>query len=194
MSDLITTPKAADPKPEAKKALEAAIQKIGKSYGDLLRVAEKHGDDISKDDYAKAQYFLSETIKKIWEKIDVVRDVAKATNGDFSLDSIEMPAKYQVTWYNQSPRKGLAPEERITFPGSEQIEARAPVLPAGPIDTSKMDGKTLAKAIGGRLTKAAAAVAPRPVQSINTDLDEDGLPPADTGSDLLDDVDFIDDK
>jgi hypothetical protein len=167
---------------EAKKALEVAVGKIAKSYTELLRVAEKHGDDIGKEDYTKAQYYLTETIRKIWEKVDIVRDVAKATSGEFSLDSIEIPAEpetLKMTWH----------------PGVGNLGLR-PILPSqmpAQIDPSSLDGRSLAKHIGGRLTKEAQRA--RPTQSVSIDLDgdeeDDGLGPSD---DLLNDVDFIDDK
>ncbi|QIG69125.1 hypothetical protein EVB78_092 [Rhizobium phage RHph_N1_15] len=163
---------------EAKKALEQAIGKIGKAYGDLLRVAEKHGHEISKEDYAKAQFFLSETIKKIWDKVDVVRDVAKATSGEFSLDSIEMPVPEILKSHTHAT-------------GFSTLQS-----PPIEIDPSKMDGRSLAQAIGGRLTKQAKANIQRPAPSVNIDLDDEdeGLPATTLEDDLLNDVDFIDDK
>ncbi|QIG75664.1 hypothetical protein EVC20_093 [Rhizobium phage RHph_Y2_17_1] len=174
----------ANPKSEPKRALEQAISKIGKAYGDLLRVAEKHGHEISQTDYDKARFFLDGTIGKIWEKIDVVRDVAKATNGDFSLDSIELPETETLTIHTRAGvQEYRVPKGVIPAPA-------APVVPAGPIDPTKMDGRSLAQAIGGRLSKAALAVTPRPAQSVNTDLDDD-LGPTDTSFED-DGADFID--
>lgn len=176
--------------PEPRKALEQAIGKIAKAYNDLLRVAEKHGDDISSEDYKKAQFFLSNTMGKIWEKIDVVRDIAKATSGDFSLDSIEMPEALKVQWYMpNAPQRpqGIVEQLPIGFPD---------VKPGQPIDTSQMDGRSLAKAIGGRLSKFAQRETPRPQPSVNIDLYvDDGLGAPDTSDDsLVNEVDFIDDK
>jgi hypothetical protein len=172
-------------KSEPKRALEQAIGKIGKAYGDLLRVAEKHGHEISKEDYHRARFFLDSTIGKIWEKIDVVRDVARATNGEFSLDSVELPATELLKVYvGGGVNEYLVPKGLIPQPLS------APVAPAGPIDASNMDGRSLAQAIGGRLTKQAKAAIPRPTQSVNNDLDDD-LGPTDTSSED-DGADFID--
>ncbi|MBX4911408.1 hypothetical protein HJA82_29280 [Rhizobium bangladeshense] len=174
---------------EAKKALEQAIGRIGKAYGDLLRVAEKHGHEISKEDYAKAQFFMSETINKIWDKVDVVRDVAKATSGEFSLDSIEVPASASLKI--MTPAGVQEWQVPAGAPFSQPVEAPRPQ-----IDPSKMDGRSLAQAIGGRLTKQAKANIQRPAPSVNIDLDDDDDTPSATTTedDLLDDVDFIDDK
>ncbi|AGC36098.1 hypothetical protein B7L88_gp054 [Rhizobium phage RHEph10] len=176
----------ANPKGEPKRALEQAISKIGKAYGDLLRVAEKHGHEIGQTDYDKARFFLDSTIGKIWEKIDVVRDVAKATNGDFSLDSIELPETETLQIRTATGVKEWQVPKGAPF----ATPAVMPVVPAGPIDASRMDGRSLAQAIGGRLTKQAKAAIPRPTQSVNTDLDDD-LGPTDTSFED-DGADFID--
>lgn len=149
---------------EAKKALETAVAKVGKALGELLKVAEKNGDDISTDDYAKARYFLEETNRKVWEKIDVVRDIAKATSGSFSLDSVELPEMVTVPHYSIVP---------LPLP---------PIIPGAPLEFQ--DGKVLAQQIGGRLTKAAKADLAR---SVNTEL------PRPSSDDDDDDIDFIDD-
>jgi hypothetical protein len=171
--------------PDPKKTLELAISNIAKAYGNLLKVAERHGDDISTEDYAKARYYLDQTIAKIWEKVDVVRAVAKATNGEFSLDSVEMPETEVLKIY-----VGAGVNEYRVPKGLIPQPTPAPVIPAGPIDPSKLDGRSLAQVIGGRLTKQAKAAIPRPTQSVNNDLDDD-LGPTDTSSED-DGADFID--
>ncbi|WP_276122606.1 hypothetical protein [Pararhizobium qamdonense] len=174
---------------DPKRALEQAIGKIGKAYGELLRVAEKHGDDIERADYDKAQFFLNQTIAKIWEKIDVVRDVAKATNGEFSLDSVKLPETETIKWYSHP---GAPPRDLVLPKGMFGQEL---ISPAAPIDPASMDGKSLAKAIGGRLSKAAQQQISRPAPSVKVDLsdDDDELGSPDTSPDSSDGVDFIDD-
>lgn len=192
---------------ESKKALEQAIGKIARAYTDLLKVAEKHGDDIEKEDYDKARYFLTSTLNQIWEKVDVVRSIAKATTGEFSLDSVEMPADLKVTWYANWPdpmrphstMSGRPDPAALLEPGETRIEggsvpagtqiAMQPrvVVPPGPIDPSAMDGRSLAQAIGGRLSKSALRETPRPVQSVNADLDGDDAADGDDGVDFIDD-------
>lgn len=119
---------------EARKALESAVSKVGKALGELLKVAEKHGDEVSPEDYERARYFLDSTSAKLWDNISVVRDIARATSGTFSLDSVALP---------EPAVSGYAP-------------LAAPNLPAlSTRDTGLPDGRALAKQIGGRLTKAA---------------------------------------
>ncbi len=156
---------------EAKKALENAISKIGKGYGELLKVAERYGYDIEPAQYQKARVFLDRTIGKIWENIDVVRDVASATSGNFSLDQVDLPLT-----------------EHVDRPVSIHEHLRAHVAAtAQPAELS--DGRALARQIGGRLTKSAIARLELE-QSVNTDS------PRTTESSGMsddDDVDFIDD-
>ncbi len=148
---------------EARNALELAVGKIGNANGELLKVAEKHGDDIAKEDYDKARYFLDQTIGKIWDKVDVVRDVAKATTGSFSLDSVEMPEKLTVTWIAESSgQAALRAAKAARESGPAMIASTTPAV-------DPKDGKALAKIIGGRLTKAAKAALESGAQSINTD-------------------------
>jgi hypothetical protein len=174
---------------EARKALEAAIGKIGKAYGDLLKVAEKHGDDIAKEDYEKARYYLDQTIKKLWDKVDVVRDVAKATSGEFSLDSVEMPEMVEMKWLDNAGamRTFKVPADSgLVKPdwGGPTGEPQQTPSVDGPLAVS--DGKVLAKQIGGRLTKAAKAAL---AQSVKTELPESSS----SDGDGDDGVDFIDD-
>ncbi len=170
---------------EARKALEQAVSKIAKAYGELLKVAEKHGDEIERQDYTKARFYLDQTITKLWDKIDVVRDIAKATAGEFSLDSVEVPPAKEIVWQAHPE-----PAAKIVEPLTDDVKRRM----AQPIDPSLLDGRSLAKHLGGRLTKQAKADIARPQPSIKTDLDGDDIPGDDTSADLLDDVDFIDDK
>ncbi|OCP22008.1 MULTISPECIES: hypothetical protein [unclassified Ensifer] len=190
---------------DSKKALETAIGKVARAYADLIKVAEKHGDDISKEDYEKARFFLGSTLDQIWQKVDIVRSIAKATTGEFSLDSVEVPLDLKVSWYanfpdpirphstlngRPDPAARLQPHETVIEGGAVPIgtqivmQPRIVVPPGTPIDASQMDGKSLARAIGGRLSKAAQREAPRPEQSVNNDLG------GEDGSD--DDIDFID--
>lgn len=160
---------------EAKKALETAVGKIAKAYGDLLKVAEKHGDDIDKEDYAKARYYLDQTIEKIWDKVDVVRDVAKATSGEFSLDTVEMPEKLTVKWLVSKP---------------EQILPHT--SPFARTDPKAKTGRTVGE-LGGRLSKSAKAELAASGQSIKIDSSARTNPkPVDTSLDDDDGIDFID--
>lgn len=148
---------------DAKKALESAISKIGKGYGDLLKVAERYGHEIEPEQYHKARIFLDRTLGKIWDNIDVVRDVATATSGSFTLDSVD-----------------LLPLETLGKPEVKMVS----VAPTDP-----RDGRALAQQIGGRLTKSARANMELE-RSVKTDSAPEN---ESSGMDADDDVDFIDD-
>lgn len=71
--------------------LEAATNKVGKAFGELLNVFEKHGDKIEEKDLDKVFAFLSLSLHGVHQKALIARGVAVATNGGFTLD-MELPA------------------------------------------------------------------------------------------------------
>ena len=170
-------------KDAAKRSLERADLKIAKAYADLLKTAEVYGDEIKSEEYAKARFYLDQTIAKVWDKIDVVRAVAKATAGSFSLDSIELRTTTVI--------------QGGTVPVGAHVVTRQTVEASTPIDPAALHGKSLAKAIGGRLTKQAKAEMARPSESVIIDLDDidadDDLPSSGIADADGDGVDFIDD-
>lgn len=72
------------------KKLETATNKIGRAFGDLLGVFEKHGDEITGENLEKIFTFLNLSLGGIYQKALIARSVAVATNGGFTLD-MELP-------------------------------------------------------------------------------------------------------
>lgn len=168
---------------EAKKALETAVSKIAKAYNEILKVAEKHGDHIDKEDYAKARFYLDQTISKLWDKVDVVRDIAKATAGEFSLDSVEMPEYEEMPYITNAGVQTTmrVPKGLFKKPdhGPEIVQPIAPEL------SRRIASNTSIGALGGRMSKHAAReepgkAAPRQSVKIDSQADDDN------------EVDFID--
>lgn len=70
----------------ARQRIEQAVTKVGRAYEELVRIVEKNGSGLSREDLAKVFNFLAQVHAGSRNKAELSLSTAIAANGSFSLD------------------------------------------------------------------------------------------------------------
>lgn len=95
--------------------LEAATNKVGRSLGDLLKVFEGHGHELSEAQVDKVFLFLKAALDGVEQKARLARIVSVATSGSFSLDMdlADLPAPSAPSVSAPTPAERLRPPREL---------------------------------------------------------------------------------
>jgi len=175
-------------KPNALKTLETGVTRVASSIQTFGKTFERIAAELSEEDMKKAFHYLHGVFIAAQERAALDHRIAQGVSPTFSLADVKLPPAVTVV-VNNPPLTGTPTPLQAGVPASPILE------PGADLDLTGVDGKTAAKLIGGRLTRAGvqAARAPRvrKYQSVNADLHSDEEQPTTGGADDNSEVDFI---